>query len=184
MANPLYLSRSLRKSIVLVGMMGAGKSSVGRLLSASLGLPFTDSDTEIERAANMSVLNIFETLGEPAFRDGERKVIARLLSETPMVVATGGGAFTQGPTRALIKEKSISVWLHADLDVLLERTARADTRPLLKRGDPALILEELLAKREPFYAQADIKIVSGRNPLDVTVRRVVEAVDLFLEKNP
>ncbi len=172
MANPLP-----RKTIVLIGMMGAGKSSVGKLLASRLGLPFTDSDTEIEKAAGMSVSQIFEQLGEPAFRDGERKVIARLLDGPPIVLSTGGGAFMNDETRAVIKAKGISVWLKAELPVLLERVLRVDTRPLLKKGDPETILRDLCAVREPVYAQADLTVLSDARPLETTVDRAIEALN-------
>jgi shikimate kinase len=171
MANPLP-----RKTIVLIGMMGAGKSSVGRLLASRLGLPFTDSDAEIEKAAGMSVSQIFEQLGEPAFRDGERKVIARLLDGPPIVLSTGGGAFMNEETRALIKAKGTSVWLKAELPVLLERVLRVDTRPLLKKGDPETILRDLCALREPVYAGADLTVLSDARPLETTVDRAIEAL--------
>src|SRR5689334_2048054 len=142
----------LNRTVALVGMMGAGKSSVGRRLAAKLDVPFRDVDSEIETAAGCSISEIFERYGEPAFRDGERRVIARLLGEPPHVMATGGGAFVDAKTRANIRDTSVSVWIRAPVDILLQRVKRRDNRPLLKTGDPREILERLLAEREPIYA--------------------------------
>ncbi|WP_262692980.1 shikimate kinase [Kordiimonas aestuarii] len=164
------------RTIVLVGLMGAGKTTVGRRLAKKLGLPFVDSDHEIEKAASMSVAEIFECFGEDDFRSGERRVIDRLLDGKPQVVATGGGAFINAETRALIKEKGTSIWLDADIDVLVERTARRDTRPLLKTGDPREILGRLAAERAPFYAEADLRIASSDGPHEDVVERIVKAV--------
>ncbi len=176
MANETIPSFRPARSLVLIGMMGAGKTSVGRRLAARLGLRFTDSDDEIVAAVGMSVPDIFEKLGEPAFRENERNVMARLLDEKPRVISTGGGAFMNEATRRLIKEKGTSIWLKAEIDVLLERVARDDNRPLLKKGDPAVILRDLLAVREPVYALADLTVISDRSPLEKTVRRVIEAL--------
>ncbi len=167
----------LEKSVVLVGMMGSGKSAIGRRLAATLGVPFRDADPEIERAAGCSVNEIFARHGEAAFRDGERKVIARLLDEPPQVLATGGGAFLDEQTRARIKAEAISVWLKADLALLEERVMRRATRPLLKNGNPREILEKLMCEREPIYAQADITVESDTSPHDEIVKRIVEAVE-------
>lgn len=156
--------------------MGAGKSSVGRRLAKRLGLPFTDADDAIEAAAGRTIPEIFDTLGEEAFRDGERKVIARLLAGPPLVLATGGGAFMDPRTRAAIKECALSVWLRAELDILVERTSRRDDRPLLKRGDPRQILEKLLAERNPVYAEADVTVESSTDGLDDTVDRLLAAL--------
>lgn len=175
-------SSSLPKPLVLIGMMGAGKSSVGRLLATRLDIPFVDSDQEIEAAANMSVAEIFKQLGEPAFRDGERKVIARLLENGPQVLSTGGGAFMNDSTRELIKEKALSLWLKADFDVLFERVSRTNNRPLLQKGDPAEILRNLLKLREPIYAQADLTLISDRRPLDITVQRILDLLLLWKEQ--
>lgn len=164
------------RTIVLVGLMGAGKTTVGRRLAKKLGLPFVDSDHEIEKAAGMSVAEIFECFGEADFRSGERRVIGRLLDGKPQVVATGGGAFINDETRALIKEKGTSIWLDADIDVLVERTARRDTRPLLKTGDPKEILMRLAAERAPFYSEADLRIASSDGPHEDVVERIVEAL--------
>lgn len=170
MAN---LPLSLTQPIVLVGMMGAGKTSLGKRLAHRLDIPFVDSDHEIEAAAGMTVSQIFESLGEPAFRDGERKVIARLLSGPPLVLSTGGGAFMNDETRKLIKEKALSLWLKADFSVLLERVSRTNDRPLLKKGDPATILRNLMDARNPIYAQADLTVLSDESPLEVTLDRVI-----------
>ena len=170
----------LPKSIVLIGMPGAGKSTIGRKLAAMLKLPFIDSDQEVETAANMSIPQIFERLGEPAFRDGERKVIARLLSGSPIVLSTGGGAFMNEQTRALIKDKGLSICLEASLDVLLDRTARSDDRPLLKKGNPKDILTDLMAQRGPVYALADLTVLSENVPVETTTQQVLAAIKNYL----
>src|SRR5580698_8116077 len=146
------------KSIVIVGMPGAGKSSIGRKLAVRLGVPFFDSDAEIETAAGMSVKQIFERFGEDEFRKGERRVIARLLGQPPHVLATGGGAFMEKETRDLIRTRAVSIWLHADVEILLERATRRNDRPLLQGGDLRELMMGLLTKREPIYAEADLKI--------------------------
>jgi shikimate kinase len=153
-------SARLSRIVVLVGLMGAGKTTVGRRLAESLRVPFLDSDDEVAAAAGMDIPDIFATLGEPAFRLGERRVIARLLDEPPCVLATGGGAFMDSETRALIKARAVSVWIRAGLDTLVERTARRADRPLLKAGDPREILSRLMAERHPVYAEADIAVDS------------------------
>ncbi|QUD87178.1 shikimate kinase [Phenylobacterium montanum] len=165
-----------RHTIVLVGLMGAGKTSVGRRLAGALGLPFRDADEEVEKAAGRSVSDIFAELGEPAFRAGERRVIARLLQDPPHVLATGGGAFMNDETRALIKDKAISVWLKADIDVLVERVGRKNDRPLLQGKDPAETLRELAALRHPVYALADITVESIESPHSTTVNAIIEAL--------
>ncbi len=165
------------KSIVLVGLMGAGKTAIGQRLAARLDLPFTDADREIEAAAGCTITEIFERLGEATFRDRERQVIARLLEEPRRVLATGGGAFMHGDTRALIAGAGISVWLRADLDLLLRRTARRDTRPLLKQGDPRTIFSRLIDERYPVYAEADIVVDSVDGPPDETVGKVAAALE-------
>lgn len=164
------------RTIVLVGLMGAGKTTVGRRLARRLGLEFADSDFEIEKAAQMTVADIFSTYGEEYFRAGERRVISRLMDGPARVLATGGGAFINDETRTLMKEKSITIWLDASLDVLVERTSRRDTRPLLQDGDPEAILEQLLADRTPIYAQADIKIQSSDGPHDTVVDSIVQTL--------
>ena len=166
----------LNRTVALVGMMGAGKSSVGKRLATRLNLPFRDADTEIETAAGCTINEIFERYGEPAFRDGERLVIARLLTEPPQVLATGGGAFIDDATRAEIKKHAVSIWIKAPLEVLLDRVTRRDTRPLLKNGDPREIVTRLLADREPIYAQADLAVDSADGPHVVAVERIVEAL--------
>jgi len=168
---------ALRRTIALVGMMGAGKSSVGRRLAARLDVPFCDADAEIEAAAGCTISDIFEQYGESAFRDGERKVIGRLLGEPPHVMATGGGAFIDPETRARMKECAVSVWLKAPVDVLLARILRKDTRPLLKAGEPREVLERLLTEREPIYALADIAIESESGPHCETVERIMAALN-------
>ncbi|WP_034492413.1 shikimate kinase [Afifella pfennigii] len=165
------------RNIVLVGMMGAGKTSVGRRLAATLNLPFLDADHEIETAANLSVPEIFEQYGEAYFRDGEKKVIRRLLQSGPAVLATGGGAFEDEETRAAITERGISVWLKADLDVLYERVRRKANRPLLNRPDPKAFLRELLARREPTYGLADVTVRSREAPHQALVADIVAAVE-------
>src|SRR4051794_698911 len=146
------------RSIVLVGMMGAGKSSVGRRLAARLGIPFLDADTEIEKAAGMTIPEIFSTRGEPYFRSGEARVLARLLETGPQVLATGGGAFMHSGTRAAIRQKGISVWLKAEFDVLMRRVKRRGDRPLLQSADPGETLRQLMAERAPSYAEADLVV--------------------------
>ena len=164
------------RTIVLVGLMGAGKSCIGRRLAVRLGLPFKDADAEIERAAGCSIEDIFELHGEAAFREGETRVIGRLLTGAPHVLATGGGAFMNPDTRAAIGERAISVWLRADLDLLLKRTGRRNNRPLLKRGDPRQILSDLMAQRYPVYGTADVVVDSVDGPPEVTVERVLAAL--------
>lgn len=177
------LARRIDRPIVLVGMMGVGKSSVGRKLAQALDLPFVDADEEIERAAQMTIAEIFATYGEPYFRDGERRVIARLLENPghrPRVIATGGGAFVNDGTRALILERAIPVWLDSDVDTLVERVGRKDTRPLLRGVDPAEVLGRLRAEREPFYSQAPIKVMSGKAPQSRTLAKVLKEIDSWL----
>jgi shikimate kinase len=171
------LVKRLDRPVVLVGMMGVGKSTVGRKLAALLHLPFCDADDEIEEAAQMSVSEIFERFGEPYFRDGERRVIARLLAGGPSIIATGGGAFVQEQTRKQILDGGIAVWLDSDLDTLVERVGRRNTRPLLKNGDPREIVGRLKAEREPFYAEAPIHVASGGGPHGETVNRIVRALE-------
>jgi shikimate kinase len=169
--------RKLDKTLVLVGMMGAGKTSVGRRLANVLAVPFRDADAEIELAAGCTINEIFERFGEPAFRAGERKVIARLLGESPHILATGGGAFMDAETRARIKESAISIWLRAPIELLLERVMRKDTRPLLRNTDRRAALERLLKEREPVYAEADITIESDDGPHDAAVKGIIEALE-------
>jgi shikimate kinase len=164
----------LAKTIALVGMMGVGKSTVGRKLAEQLGVPFIDSDEEIEKAAGLSVREIFDKHGEPEFRRGERKVIERLLNGPPIVLATGGGAYMDPETRALMKQKAVTVWLRADLDVIWKRVNRRDTRPLLKRENPRQVLADLDAQRAPIYAEADIVVDSGDGPATDAVSAILE----------
>jgi shikimate kinase len=166
------------KPIVLVGMMGAGKTTVGRRLAQRLDVPFVDADAEIETAAGMSISDIFDRFGEAYFRDGERRVIARLIDGTPKVIATGGGAFAQEPTRALILDQAIAVWLDAKPDVLADRVRRRDTRPLLRGRDPEEALIELAAIRNPFYALAPIRVESVAAPHDATINAILKALGL------
>ncbi|QIB33255.1 shikimate kinase [Ancylobacter pratisalsi] len=168
------------RSIVLIGMMGAGKSSVGKRLARRLAMRFADADTEIEEAAGMSIPEIFAHHGEPAFRDGEKRVIARLLENGPMVLATGGGAFTSAQTREAIAASGISVWLKADLDLLLRRVRRRDDRPLLRTDDPAATLARLIDERYPIYADAAITVTSRDVPQEVMVDEVIDALDRHL----
>jgi shikimate kinase len=162
-----------RRSIVLVGMMGSGKSSIGRRLATRLGLPFVDADGEIEKAAGMTIAEIFATHGEPYFRAGEVRVIARLLDGGPQVLATGGGAFMSPDTRATIRAKGISVWLRATLDVLGRRIKRRSDRPLLKNSDPIETLRRLIEDRYPVYAEADLTVESRDVPHDTIVDEIV-----------
>jgi shikimate kinase len=168
------------RSIVLVGMMGAGKSSVGRRLAVRLGLPFIDADNEIEAAAGMSIPEIFAAHGETAFRSGEARVIARLLDSGPQVLATGGGAFMNADTRAAVHEKAVSVWLKAEFDVLMRRVKRRSDRPLLKTADPAATLKALMDARDPVYAQADLTIASREAPHAAVVDDIVAALRVHL----
>ncbi|WP_419254414.1 shikimate kinase [Caulobacter sp. ErkDOM-YI] len=164
------------RTIVLVGLMGVGKSSVGRRLAQALDMPFRDADNEVEDAAGRSIPEIFAELGEAAFRDGERRVIARLLEEPPHVLATGGGAFVNEETRALINQHAISVWLKADIELLARRVGRKDTRPLLKNRDPVEVLTELAEIRNPAYAQAQVHVQTGDTPHAVAVDAVISAL--------
>ena len=169
------------RSIVLVGMMGVGKSSIGRRLAARLGVPFVDADAEIEKAAGMSIADIFARHGEVDFRSGEARVIARLLDGGPQVLATGGGAVMNADTRAAIKAKGVSIWLSAEFDVLMRRiNKRKNDRPLLQTADPAATLRELLVAREPVYAQADLTVQSREVPHDAIVSEIMTALATFL----
>lgn len=167
------------RSIVLVGLMGAGKSSVGRRVASRLGMAFFDADAEIERAAGCSISDLFARYGEAAFRSGERRVMHRLLTGPRAVIATGGGAFIDPETRALIAEKGLSIWLRADLDVLTKRVSGRDHRPLLKGGDPRAILSGLMEKRDPIYAEADLVVDSLDQPTDITVAAVLRALAAY-----
>jgi shikimate kinase len=179
-APPLTLPRT----IVLVGLMGAGKTNIGRRLAARLKLPFADADAEIEAAAGETIEEIFRNQGEAAFREGERRVIRRLLDGPVQVLATGGGAYVDPETRARVRERGISVWLRADLELLLRRVARRSNRPLLKQGDPRRILAELMERRHPIYAEADLKVDSIDGPPELTLRRVIAALRDHLAAHP
>ncbi len=173
------------RPIVLVGMMGAGKTTIGRRLAKALGLSFHDADAEIEAAAGMSVAELFERHGEASFRLGEAKVIARLLSGAPIVLATGGGALTTASTRALVRERALSVWLRADIDTLVRRATRRPTRPLLKKGDPKETIARLLAERTPYYEEATLTIDSQPGAHGRTVSAILSALEQHLpEKSP
>ncbi|MFC7332688.1 shikimate kinase [Rhodocista pekingensis] len=164
------------RTLVLVGLMGAGKTSIGKRLAAKLHLPFVDADHEIESAAGCTIQEIFDRFGEAQFRDGERRVIARLLEGPVRVLSTGGGAFMHPETRALIRGRGLSVWLRAPLDLLVARTGRRDNRPLLKQGNPRDILAALMAQRYPVYAEADITVDSDERPPEETAERVLTAL--------
>ncbi len=179
------VSRLGDRSIVLIGMMGVGKSSIGRRLAARLGIPFVDADAEIERAAQMSIADFFARHGEAAFRSGEARVIARLLNGGPQVLATGGGAVMEPATRELIREKGVSIWLSAEFELLLRRISkRKAERPMLQTADPAATLRELLAVREPIYAQADLTVQSRDVPHDAVVAEIVDRLAAFFDAAP
>jgi shikimate kinase len=172
------------RSVVLVGMMGSGKSTIGTRLAARTGLRFVDADAEIERAARMSIPEIFASRGEAEFRSGERRVIARLLGQGPQIIATGGGAFMSAETRERIADCGISVWLRADPDTLLRRVRKRANRPLLQTDDPEGTLRRLLGDREPVYALADIEVQSREEPHDIVVEAVLSALDGHLAQRP
>lgn len=177
------LARRIDRPVVLVGMMGVGKSSVGKRLGAMLHWPFVDADDEIEASARMTIPEIFASFGEDYFRDGERRVIARLLSDDKRrrtVIATGGGAFCNAATRELILERALAVWLDSDVDTLVERTARKDNRPLLRDGNPREILARLRDERAPHYALAPVHVVSASGPHTQTVNRVLQGIAQWL----
>lgn len=178
------IGRRIDRPVVLVGMMGVGKTTVGRKLATLLDLPFVDADEEIERAARMSIPEIFANFGEPYFRDGERRVISRLVGQGSFadrkILATGGGAFVDPDTRALVQSRAISVWLDSDIETLIERVGRKDNRPLLKNGNPREILTRLREERRPFYEQAAIHVVSGNQPHQQTAHTILKAIDAWL----
>ena len=181
-ATASLLSRLGARSIVLVGMMGAGKSSIGRRLAARLNIPFVDADTEIETAAQMTIADIFARQGEDYFRSGEARVIARLLDGGPQVLATGGGAVMNADTRAAIKAKGVSIWLTADVDVLMRRiNKRRHERPMLQAEDPAARLRELMTEREPVYALSDLTVQSREAPHEAIVTEIVAVLGDFLD---
>lgn len=171
-----HLRGRLDRPIVLVGLMGVGKSSVGRKLAHRLSLPFVDADDAIEEAHDLSIAEIFAKFGEPYFRDGERRVIARLMDGRPKVIATGGGAFMQDDTRALILDNAYSIWIDASIETLVQRVARRNTRPLLIGRDPGEVLRDLAAVRNPVYALADLRVVSDDVPHDMMVERIITAL--------
>ncbi|MBX3502453.1 MAG: shikimate kinase [Alphaproteobacteria bacterium] len=174
--RPAAANPAIVRTVALVGLMGAGKSAIGKRLAQRLGLPFVDADTEIEAAAGCSIEEFFERFGEAAFRAGERRVIQRLLDGPPHVLATGGGAFMDPLTRAVMREKATTIWLRADLNVLFERVSRRTNRPLLKNGDPRGTLERLMAVRYPVYAEADLVVDSRDAPADRTAEEVHAAL--------
>lgn len=178
---PETLAKAVRhalghRAIVLVGLMGAGKSSIGKRLAVRLGLPFIDADTEIETAANATIPEIFDRYGEAYFRDGERRVLIRLLDGTPKVLATGGGAYLNPESRAAIREHGIAVWLKADLDVLMARVRRRSDRPLLRNGDPEAVMRRLMEERYPVYAEADVHIHSREIAHETVIAEIIEAL--------
>ena len=181
-SDPKIVERLRSRTVVLVGLMGAGKTTIGRRLAKALQTTFIDADTEIEAAAGCSVNEIFERHGEQEFRRGERQVVARLLNNAPHVLATGGGAFIDAATRKLIKKKAVSIWLRADLELLLARVQKRDTRPLLREGDPKEIMMALKAERYPIYQEADIIIDSVDGPHDAVVRKIVKELTDYYSK--
>lgn len=183
--SPVALPLQLSRTLVLVGLMGAGKTSVGKRLAALLGVPFNDSDAQVVEAAGMSIPEIFASLGEPAFRDGERRVISRLLGERPGVLATGGGAFIEPRTRADIKARATSIWLRADIDLLWDRVRDRPGRPLLQTADPRGTLVDLERRRAPYYAEADVIVDSRRGcSHETTARSIIAAVQAYDDGRP
>ena len=174
------LARLGKRCIVLVGMMGAGKTSIGRRLANLLHLPFLDADGEIEKAANLSIAEIFSAYGEAHFREGEKRVVMRLLGSGPAVLATGGGAYMNEETRQRCRTEAVTIWLKADVPVLLERVRKKGNRPLLERDDPESVMRKLLSEREPVYAEADIVIASREGPHHAVVGEILAALDAFL----
>ena len=184
MKMSLEFPSNLGCSIVLVGLMGVGKTCIGRKLAARVAMPFVDADAEIEVAAGCSIEEIFASHGESHFRDGERRVIGRLLDPPPKVLATGGGAYLNPHTRRLIHERGVAVWLRGDLELLLKRTSRRDNRPLLKRGNPREILRDLIEQRYPIYAEADLTVDSMDGPPELTLERVMSALSDYFAQHP
>jgi shikimate kinase len=172
---------TLTRTVALVGLMGAGKTTIGRRLAAALDIRFADADAEIVKAAGCSIDEIFATHGECEFRRGERQVIARMLDEPPHILATGGGAFIDPRTRALMKERAISIWLKAPLDVLMKRVERRDDRPLLKEDDPRAVMQRLMDERYPIYAEADLTVESANGPHNSAVRDLLVALRAHVE---
>ena len=176
------IKENLQKPVVMIGLMGAGKTRIGSMLAKALDLPFVDADQEIEAAAGLTISEIFEQHGEPFFRDMERKIIARLLSDELKVIATGGGAVMNQSTAELVWNKSYSVWLSADLDVLVERTSRNTKRPLLQNGDARDILSKLMDKRYPVYANANIMVETDAEDMEHTLNNLLIALSAYLEE--
>lgn len=176
------LGRRLDRPVVLVGLMGVGKSTVGRRLAKRLGLPFVDSDSEIEDAAGYPAAEVYERFGERDFRDGERRLVARLIEGDVRVIATGGGAFVDPRTRDLLNQRAITVWLDAPVDILAERTSRRDTRAQLRRGDPKQTLEKLADERRPSYKEAHIHVMSGDGAHKDVVDSIIRALDAYLSE--
>ena len=172
---------SLPRTVALVGLMGAGKSAIGKRLALRLGLPFVDADDEIERAAGCSISEFFERFGEVEFRAGERRVISRLLAGPPHVLSTGGGAYMDAETRVLMRKHAITVWLRADLEVLYDRVRKRTHRPLLRQGDPREVLQRLITQRHPVYAEADLVVESTAQPAEITTDQVLDALRRHLE---
>ena len=172
--NTTIAEYNLKRMLVLVGLMGAGKTTIGRRLADRLNVPFVDADDEIERAAGCSITDMFEVHGEKAFREGEKRVIARLMEGPPGVMATGGGAFMNTVTRERIKERGISIWLRADLEILVQRCARRDDRPLLKDGNMKEILRNLIDQRYPVYSEADIIVDTGNKPQRTVIDKIMD----------
>jgi len=178
------LAKRLDRPVVLVGLMGVGKSTVGRRLAKRLGLPFIDSDTAIEDASGLSAAEVFERYGEDDFRDGERRLVARLIEGDVRVIATGGGAYVDPSTRKLLNERAITVWLDAPVDILTERTSRRNTRAQLRNGDPKSVLERLDQERRPSYAEAHIHVRSGDGAHREVVESIIEALAAYLNARP
>ncbi|MFZ1773189.1 MAG: shikimate kinase [Rhizobiaceae bacterium] len=170
-----------KRSVVFVGLMGAGKTAIGRLCAKSLGLPFLDSDHEIETASRLTVPELFELYGEPEFRALEQRVIQRLLGEGPQVLSTGGGAFMNAETRHLAKTQAVTVWLKADLDTLMARVIKKQNRPLLKNADPRGVMQALMTARYPVYGEADITVISRDEPRELIAREVIDALAAWLD---
>lgn len=182
--DPSQTLSLLKRTIALVGLMGAGKSSVGRRLAVQLGVPFKDADDEIVIAAGRPIADIFAERGEDEFRAGERRVIARILDDPPHILATGGGAFMNPVTRVLLRHRATTIWLRADLETLVKRVSRRDDRPLLRTGDPRAIMADLMEKRYPVYSEADIIVESREGPHNLTVDAVIAALRAHGELEP
>ncbi|MEM9706301.1 MAG: shikimate kinase [Pseudomonadota bacterium] len=182
--GPQRLAAKLARPVVLVGMMGVGKTTIGRRLARKLRLPFFDADAEIERAAGMTVAELFERHGEESFRSGEAQVILRLVTGPPCVLATGGGALTTPSTRTVLKENALTVWLKADVETLVRRATKRNNRPLLMQGDPEEIITRLLSEREQHYGEADVIVRSRRGPHSRTVAAIIEALEGVAESEP